>query len=170
VHEAGIARAIAETLRAEGLLDVPVRVLVTGGHDDPAAFDASLLFHFELAAPDVDLALVRIVHLPSDCWCPTCGHRFEAVGEVDCPACGGPTMGSRLDEHIEIERADGPGPSDPGDGDGRPSAAGGPTAHASSVEPIAVPPHEHGPSSEHASAGDRAVPDPAQERPDDRVT
>lgn len=103
MHEAGIARGIAETLREEGLLGVPVRVLVTGGHDEPAAFDASLLFHLGLAAPENDLALIRIVHLPSERWCSGCGLRFEAVGEVDCPSCGAATMGTHIDERVEIE-------------------------------------------------------------------
>ncbi len=159
MHEAGIARAIAETLRTEGWLGVPVRVLVTGGHDEPAAFDASLLLHLELAAPEVDLALVSVVHLPSGRWCPSCGHRFEAVGEVDCPVCGSATMGSQMDERIEIERVDGPGSSDPSDGADRPSGAAAGEAHDGPMEPIAIASpdqHEHGHD--------------ATERPDDRVT
>jgi len=115
VHEAGIAHGIAETLREEGLLGVPVRVLVTGGHDEPSAFDASLLFHLGLAAPEVDLGLVRIVHLPSERWCSACGRTFEAVGEVDCPDCGGATMGRMLDEQVEIEADADPAPERPHD-------------------------------------------------------
>jgi hypothetical protein len=173
MHEAGIARAIAETLRAEGLLGVPVRILVTGGHDEPSAFDSSLLFHLELAAPDVDAALLSLVHLPSGRWCPSCAHRFEAVGEADCPACGGATMASQVDELIEIEVADGPAPadgpgsSDPPDGAERPSGALAEGRHHEAVETIAVAvPHEHDHDNEEGHGG----PVRDVERPDDRAT
>lgn len=167
MHEAGIARAIADTLRAEGLLGVPVRVLVTGGHDEPAAFDASLLFHLELAAPDVDLALLRIVHLPSGRWCPSCGERSEAAGEADCPACGSATMASQPDERIEIERADGPGSYDPPDRADSPSGATAGGRHDVAMEPIPVAaPLDH----DHGHDHGRGDPARGEERPDDRVT
>jgi len=169
VHEAGIARAIAETLRTEGLVGVPVRVLVTGGHDEPADFDASLLLHLGLAAPGIDLSSIRVVHLPSERWCATCGNRFEAVGEADCAACGGATMASQLDERVEIERADGPGSSDPAEGAGGPSAAVAGEAQSGAMEPIAVPSHDHdapGGGSAHTHGGRHDGP----ERPDDRIT
>jgi len=179
MHEAGIARAIAETLRGEGFVGVPVRVLVTGGHDEPAAFDVSLMFHLGLAAPEMDLSMVRIVHLPSERWCPTCGHRFDAVGESDCPACGGATMGSRLDESIEIERVDGPGPSDPAQGAGGPSARELGAAQAGDMDPFDVPSHDlvarrddpgHGDPGRGQGHVRRGRVDRGPERPDDRVT
>jgi Zn finger protein HypA/HybF involved in hydrogenase expression len=130
MHEAGLARAIAETIRQQGLVGARIRILVTGGHDDPAAFDSSLLFHLELAAPELDLGRIAIVHEPSERWCPSCGLRSKAVGDADCPACGRATMADRTEERIEIE-ADEPadpeareaarGTSDPPGGDPRPS-------------------------------------------------
>jgi hypothetical protein len=92
----------------------------------------------------------------------SCGERFEAVGEVECPACGSVTMGSQLDERIEIERADGPGSSDPAERADRPSGTGSGGVHDTVMGSAATAGHPH---------ADRHGPahiDP--ERPDDRVT
>jgi hypothetical protein len=154
VHEAGLAAAIATAVRDAGLVGRPVRIVVTGGHDEPSAFDQALLFHLSAALPEADATLFTIVHDASEQWCPACGRPFEAVWGQPCPACGGPGLPVRMDEEIAIEPGEGPGPSDPSIGDGGPSAA--PRARAQ-----AEPMEGSGPG---ASAG--GVP----RRPDGRVT
>lgn len=152
MHEAGLATAVVGAIREHGLAGRHVRVVVTGGHDDPGAFDESLRFHLQLSGPELDLSRIEIVHLPSDRWCPSCGHRFAAVGDADCPSCGRATMAERTEERVELETVDDEGPaeaatgdddgrsdrhldpghdhppygsSDPGEGDARPSAPPG---------------------------------------------
>jgi Zn finger protein HypA/HybF involved in hydrogenase expression len=103
VHEAGIARTIADAIRDHGIDGVPVRVLVTGGHDVPADFDASLRFHLEVVAPGLDPDRLTIVHRPAPRWCPSCGTSSDGLPGGTCPGCGGPTLGSSSDESIELE-------------------------------------------------------------------
>lgn len=134
MHEAGLAAAIASAIREGGLVGRPVRVLVTGGHDEPSAFDASLRFHLASALPEADTTDLAIVHLPSEHWCASCGRRFDAIWDEPCPDCGGAGLPSRLDEGIELEVVDGPGPSDPSIGDGGPSAEPRPGAQAGDME------------------------------------
>lgn len=135
MHEAGIARSIAATLRDAGLQGRPFRVLVTGGHAVPADFDAALLANLEIVEPPVDSRLVEIVHLPTDLLCAGCGSSFRGPVDAVCPRCGGPGLAGRMDEVIEIESLEGPGSSDTGVGDGGPSLVHGHEAHPDHMEP-----------------------------------
>ena len=109
MHEAAIARAIAATLRDRALLGRPVRVVVSGGHTDPADFDASLLGHLAGVRPPIDVALIEVVHRPEEVRCLACDGTFEGTHD-SCPACGGPGLPGRMDETITIEPLEGPGP------------------------------------------------------------
>lgn len=104
MHEAGLARAIVATLRERGLEPTAVRLLVRGGHHGSAEFDTSLRSHLAAALPDGGAERLEIVHLPVDHLCVACGTRFQAA-EIDpaCPACGGASLSSMLDEQVEIE-------------------------------------------------------------------
>jgi Zn finger protein HypA/HybF involved in hydrogenase expression len=130
MHEAGIARSIVTAIRDNGLVGVPVRVVVTGGHDAPDDFDASLRFHLSIAAVDIELGPVEIVHRPGPRWCPACGRPSIGLVDASCPDCGGPTMGTPSEEAIELEWGEMPGTSDPAVGDRGPSAGGAPGAQA----------------------------------------
>jgi hypothetical protein len=130
VHEAGIATAVAAEIRERGLDPSRVRLLVTGGHGDLAAFDAALVAHLEAAAPGAGLGRVRIVHLATSRLCARCAAPFKAIDEaVSCPACGGPGIAPGHAESIELAwdeapgrvRPGGGGPDDPPAGDSRPS-------------------------------------------------
>ncbi len=67
-------------------------------------FDTSLRSYLAAALPDVGAESLEIVHLPVDHLCVACGTRFQAA-EIDpaCPACGGASLSSMLDEQVEIE-------------------------------------------------------------------
>lgn len=154
MHEAGLAAAIATAVRDAGLAGRAVRILVAGGHDEPSAFDSSLLFHLGSALPETDPSLLTIVHEPTEHWCPSCGRRFEAVWQEACPDCGSAGMPTRPDEEISVEPAEGPGPSDPSIGDGGPSVPASGGAQAGSME----------------GSGAGGSPGAPSKRPDDRVT
>ena len=145
MHEAGLAAAIATAVRDAGLVGRPVRILVAGGHDEPSAFDASLLFHLGSALPEADPSLLSIVHEPTEHWCPSCGQRFDAVWQEACPECGAAGLPTRLDEEISIEPGDGPGPSDTSFRDGGPSAAARAGAQAGTMEGSGAGPHAGAP-------------------------
>jgi Zn finger protein HypA/HybF involved in hydrogenase expression len=104
MHEAGIARAIVATLRANASGPRQLRVLVQGGHGGCQEFDAALLLHLRLVEPGLDLAGIEIVHLPQPLTCATCGRQFEAVETSEpCPQCGGSAWPTHTSERIEIE-------------------------------------------------------------------
>jgi Zn finger protein HypA/HybF involved in hydrogenase expression len=108
MHEAGLARAVAETIHAEGLVGVPVRLLVTGGHAEPSAFDEAFRFHLSVVAPDLAPALVEILHRPAPQRCVGCGLDFEDVFQAPCPACGGVALPGMSHEELELEPVDEP--------------------------------------------------------------
>jgi Zn finger protein HypA/HybF involved in hydrogenase expression len=150
MHEAGLATALVAAIRDHDLAERRLRVLVSGGHDDPFAFDDALRFHLSIAGPELDIDRIEIVHLPTQRWCPSCGHRFVGLGDADCPACGRATMAERTEEQVELEALDGdagtmtidegadghrhddpgPGSAGPPERDRRPSAPPGPDAQA----------------------------------------
>lgn len=104
MHEAGIAVAVAAEIRDRGLDPALVRVLVRGGHDDPAAFEAAFRAQLELAGPGLDLDRVTIVRLPTARLCIHCGGSFVAVeADAPCPSCGGPGLSAHSHETIELE-------------------------------------------------------------------
>lgn len=104
MHEAGLARAVAATLRERGLGPTDVRLLVRGGHHGAAEFDASLRSYLAADLPGQEAEAIEIRHLPVDHLCVGCGATFAAA-EVDaaCPTCGGASLSSMLDEQVEIE-------------------------------------------------------------------
>lgn len=128
MHEAGIARSIVAAIRDNGLAGLPVRVVVTGGHDAPDDFDASLRFHLSVAAAGIDLGPVEIVHRPGPRWCPACGRPSVGLVDAPCPGCGGPTLGTPSEEGIELEWGEAAATPDPAVGDRGPSAVDQPTA------------------------------------------
>jgi len=107
MHEAGLAVAVADALRREGVGAAPgtrIRLLVSGGHAEPDDFDGSFRFHLATAAPEFDAAAIEIVHLPIDRACVGCGAMFTAVGPDDpCPGCGGSGLPVPTAERVEIE-------------------------------------------------------------------
>lgn len=153
MHEAGVANAIAAVIRDKGLLGRPVRVLVTGGHDEPSAFDAAVRFHLSFALPELDSDELAIVHLPAEHWCADCGETFEAVWDEPCPQCGGLGLTVRTAETIEVEGSGWAGSSDPSIDDRGPSATTAAARHAGDME---------GHAGRHAA--------PGAPRPDDQVT
>lgn len=134
MHEAGVANAIAATIREAGLLGGPVRVLVTGGHDAPPAFDAAVRFHLSALLPELAADELAIVHLPAEHWCADCGETFEAVWDEPCPRCGGPGLMVSTAETIEVEGSGWAGSSDPSIGDRGPSASSAAARHADGME------------------------------------
>jgi Zn finger protein HypA/HybF involved in hydrogenase expression len=107
MHEAGLAAAVAAALRQQGvttLAGARVRLLVSGGHAEPADFDDSFRFHLVTAAPELGAADVEIVHLPVERVCIGCGDPFAAVSADDpCPRCGGSSLPVPTPERVEIE-------------------------------------------------------------------
>ena len=154
MHEAGLAEAIAATIRQAGLLGGSVRILVRGGHDEPAAFDAALRSHLVANLPELDPAAVSIVHEPSEHWCVGCGRTFLAVWGGPCPDCGGPGLALEMEGSIDVERVGRAGPSDPPFGDRGPSAEAPGERHAGLME----------------GCGPGPVPGPLAQRPDGQVT
>ncbi len=104
MHEAGLASALAATIRERGLEHRALRLVVRGGQTAPADFDASLLAHLaaELGAAEVPL---RIEHLPATRQCAACATTFvaRALDGAPCPACGGPALPAAAEEQIELE-------------------------------------------------------------------
>jgi hypothetical protein len=117
MHEAGLARAVAATLRTAGLLrpeHPPIRLIVSGGAHGASGFDAALLLHLQVAAPELDLTRLDIVHAPVAHHCLDCGSTFTDSGpDPCCPTCGGPGLAPAEPEHVDLEW--------------REPAAGGPT-------------------------------------------
>jgi Zn finger protein HypA/HybF involved in hydrogenase expression len=107
MHEAGLASAVADALRREGVEAVVggrIRLLVGGGHSEPDDFDQSFRFHLSAAAPDLDATAIEIVHLPVDRLCVSCGQPFAAVtSDEPCPRCGGSGLQIPTPETVEIE-------------------------------------------------------------------
>ncbi len=104
MHEAGIARAVADVLRGRDLGGKRVRLHVKGGHHGEDEFDASLRMHLELEAPDVATVPLEFVHDPVPRLCASCGATFDAPRENDpCPECGGPSLPLLEHEQVEVE-------------------------------------------------------------------
>ncbi len=106
MHEAALADAVASRLRREGLLNgshPPVRIVVSGGHTDAASFDAALLLHLTIAAPELIPGQLDIIHRPRRYLCGRCGSAFSDLDEASCPSCGGPGISPRQPEQVEIE-------------------------------------------------------------------
>jgi len=110
MHEAGLAAAVVDALRAERLDGAGIRLLVTGGHADHGDFDGALRLHLAAAAPDLDVTAIEIVHLPSVRLCVGCGREFPAGSpETPCPSCGGCALPVDGRERIELEWMGGEG-------------------------------------------------------------
>ncbi len=104
MHEAGLARAVAATLRERDLTVGAVRLLVRGGHHEAAAFDAALRAHLSALLPGTEADDAEIVHVAIEQLCVGCGRLFEAPApEAVCPACGASALPSLLEEQVEIE-------------------------------------------------------------------
>lgn len=108
MHEQGIAASVIEAVLRNGLARMPLRLLVTGGRSDPAAFDAALLSHLE-ADPRWAVARVEIVHQAVDTVCSGCARIVKggAAGDA-CASCGAPPLPVSFAERIEVEALDKP--------------------------------------------------------------
>jgi hypothetical protein len=104
MHEAGIAARVAEALRGAGVEDSirPVRLTVSGGHGDPASFDAALRLHLTAQLPGLR-APIEISHAAEPTICTACLRPFLRAGADVCPACGGDGLPIARPETVEIE-------------------------------------------------------------------
>ena len=123
-----MAIAVADEIRTRGLDPASVRVLVSGGHGDPDAFEAAFRSHLVAAGPSLGLDAVTIVRVPATYFCAICAGTFLTVErEPACPTCGGPGLAAQHSESVELEWDEPPpgrGPTRPTHGDPRHSTAG----------------------------------------------
>jgi Zn finger protein HypA/HybF involved in hydrogenase expression len=106
MHEAGLARGVAEALRARGLRVEQVRLAVRGGHHDPEEFEAELRSYLaaELPGEARAVASLSVRRLLSGHLCPKCGVEFDSeIVAPGCPACGSDTLPEMATEQVEIE-------------------------------------------------------------------
>lgn len=103
MHELGLARAIAATIRTHGWGQFPLAIRVSGGHGDLEEFEQSLLAHLYCEAPELRAGQVRVIHEPSPRMCSTCASTFDGVQSSACPVCGGPPLPSLDPEQVELE-------------------------------------------------------------------
>ncbi len=111
MHEAGLARGVANALRERGLLLEQVRLLVRGGLHEPAAFEAALREHLarEFPAEAEAARTIRITREPFGHLCVSCGAKFDAAEvHARCPRCDGDTISAVQNEQIEIVLAEVP--------------------------------------------------------------
>jgi Zn finger protein HypA/HybF involved in hydrogenase expression len=103
MHEAALASSVARSIRERAPPGVPIRLFVSGGHSDIAAFDAALRFHLSASDPGLDLDSITIEHLAEERMCLSCGRSFAAIGALaDCPSCAGIGLTRPGPERIEI--------------------------------------------------------------------
>jgi len=104
MHEAGLASALAATIREQGLQNRRLRIVVRGGHTDPLDFDAALRAHLT-AELGTSGAAVQIVHAEVSRQCAACAARFGSAfqGLAVCPVCGGPALPAHAGEEIALE-------------------------------------------------------------------
>ncbi len=103
VHEARPAAAVAAFARGLPRATRVIRVRVTGGDHEPAAFDAALRLNIAAAAPEL-AGRVVVDHVVAERLCVACGGLVATVSVGDsCPSCG--EFGYLLPaaERIEIE-------------------------------------------------------------------
>jgi Zn finger protein HypA/HybF involved in hydrogenase expression len=99
-----VAIAVADEIRVRGLDPARVRVLVSGGHGDPEAFEAAFRSHLVAAGPSLGLDAVTIVRVPATYLCAICAGVFRtAEPDPACPGCGGPGLSAAHAESVEIE-------------------------------------------------------------------
>ena len=104
MHEAGIATAIAATIRERDLPASMVRVVVTGAHHEPSVYDDSVRLHMAICDPDLEVDAIRFIHLPSPRLCLSCSGTFSATDpDAPCPTCGGVAMPTMDAEMVELE-------------------------------------------------------------------
>lgn len=105
MHEAALANTIAISLRESrqaGVVGRP-RLVIRGGHDESAAFDAALRLHLALAAPEFDIDALDIIHAPITRMCSGCGRRYRASDLLaPCPTCGSLGLPTAMDEEVEL--------------------------------------------------------------------
>ncbi len=102
MHEAGLAKGIAAQIQHRRARGSDVRILVTNGHDEPAAFDDALRLHLAAAVPGLDVDAIEIVHRPQARLCGDCAVPFTGQVADPCPACGGAGVSISAPERIEI--------------------------------------------------------------------
>ncbi len=103
MHERGIALSVIEAVIRNGLEGQPLRIHVTGGETEPAAFADALLAHLE-SDPRWTAPRTEVVRGESVARCSGCATEFNASGSTaSCPGCGAPALPEHGGEQIEIE-------------------------------------------------------------------
>lgn len=103
MHERGIALSVIEAVIRNGLEGQPLRIHVTGGETEPAAFADALLAHLE-SDPRWTAPRTEVVRGESVARCSGCAREFTASGSTaSCPDCGSPALPGHGGEQIEIE-------------------------------------------------------------------
>jgi Zn finger protein HypA/HybF involved in hydrogenase expression len=106
MHEAGLARGVAKLLRESGLRVGQVRLIVRGGHHDPAEFEAGMRVHLVAEIPEDAAAVssLEIRRVPFGHYCPSCDAEFGSVEFAPpCPSCGAETLPDFANEQIDVE-------------------------------------------------------------------
>jgi hypothetical protein len=103
MHEARVAQSIVGEILDRGLQSYSLRVVVSGGHGDRAAFDEALRVQLAAALPTLDVGGVEIVHRPAAQLCGGCGGAFIAEHGTRCPMCGGEGVAVPVPEHVILE-------------------------------------------------------------------
>ncbi|MGD0863263.1 MAG: hydrogenase/urease maturation nickel metallochaperone HypA [Candidatus Limnocylindrales bacterium] len=107
MHETGLARGVAKTLKSRGLSLAEVRLNVRGGHRDPADFETDLRVHLLEVMPDQAKAVpgLEIRRVPFGHLCPGCGTEFESAQiAAPCPRCHAESLPGLTDEQVDVER------------------------------------------------------------------
>jgi Zn finger protein HypA/HybF involved in hydrogenase expression len=112
VHEANLARGVANVLREGGLRLEQVRLIVRGGHRDPAEFESDLRTHLVAEMPEnaAAVAKLQIQRIPFGHYCPACDAEFGSTEfSPPCPHCGEETLPNFANEQIEVQLLEEPG-------------------------------------------------------------
>ena len=103
MHEARVARSIADEIRVRGLQGRGLRVVVSGGHGDRPGFDAALRAQLAAALPALDVDGIVIVHRPAAHLCAGCGGAYIGHPSARCPMCGGEGTALPVPERVILE-------------------------------------------------------------------
>lgn len=106
MHEARVARTVAREVEGRGLAGHELRLVVSGGHADRAAFEAALRTQLAAALPHVDVTRIEIVHRPGPQLCNGCAGAFIAPPGERCPMCGSDGTPLPAPERVELHWAE----------------------------------------------------------------
>ena len=103
MHEARVAQSIVGEILERGLQSFSLRIVVSGGHGDRAAFDRALRTQLGAALPNLDVDHIEILHRPAAQLCGGCGGAFIAEHGTRCPMCGGEGVPVPVPERVVLE-------------------------------------------------------------------